>query len=366
MKIVITGNYGAENLGDEMILKGLLCTIRKIVPFAELTVLSGNPRETARNYQVNSAEKFPAGFRSLFRAVFGKNRETAKVVKECDYFILGGGGLFGGLKKRANIIWGIQAVMAYFYRKPVIMCGQSVGNLGSWFEKRLIKKIFSKARLIIVRDEKSKDRLEKLGVKKKIHVYPDLAFGCKVEDMASQRQNKLLVALREMDGISQSLKQSVAEFLNWLINEHKWNVTFVTFQKGVGTDDPLHEEVMEMIVDKSYMDLINELDIEKVIKAFTEAEMILGMRLHSIISAIKAQTPFIAINYAPKVADLLENSGFEENIVEMNMINPETLRKQFEKIRAEKEKITGKLNKYNAEIEKKRAEMEELLKATLK
>lgn len=364
MKIVIAGNYGAQNLGDEMILKGLLQTLRGIVPFAEFTVLSGNPAETARNYQVNSVEKFPAGFRSLLRAIFGKNRMTSSAVKACDYFILGGGGLFGGPKKRANAIWGVQAIMAYLYGKPVIMYGQSIGHLKGWFEKWFVKKIFSKARLIIVRDQKSKDRLKTLGVHKKIFVYPDPAFRFNMENTALQKQNKLIVSLRQMEGLTTGFKKSIAEFLNSLIGEHKWNVTFITFQKGVESDTQLHEEVMEMITDKSYMDIIDEHDIEKIIKTFSEAEMVLGMRLHSIISAIKTNTPFIAVNYAPKVADLLENSGLEAYLLNLDDVSPTKLHEQFMKIQSEKDTVADKLSKFNKNTGEAHLEMDELLKET--
>lgn len=366
MKIVVTGNYGAQNLGDEMILKGLLQTLRRVVPFAELTVLSGNPEETARAYQVNSLEKFPAGFRTLLKAIFGKNRETAKAVKACDYFILGGGGLFGGLKKRANIIWGIQAMMAYLYKKPVIMYGQSIGTLNHWFDRWIVKMLFKRTTAIIVRDKRSKERLEILGIKKKIHICPDLAFRFRINEPAIQRKNNIIVALRQMENLSPLFKKTIADFLNWLISEHKWTATFITFQKGAESDEQLHEEVMEMIIDKPYMDSISEHDPEKIIKSFMEAEMTLGMRLHSLVSSIKTSTPFIAVNYAPKVGDLLELGGLGEYVIDMDELSVQKLREQFEKIQTEKDKIKNKIEKYNENTAKDHEEMEVLLKKVLK
>lgn len=365
MKIVITGNYGAQNLGDEMILKGLLQTLRNIMPFAELTVLSGNPEETAREYHVDSAEKFPAGFRSLWRAVFGKNTKTKDEVKSCDYFILGGGGLFGGLKKRADIIWGIQAMMAYFYGKPVIMYGQSIGPLRGWFEKWIVKKLFSKAKLIIVRDSQSKDRLISLGIKKKIYIYPDLAFRFNMEKGGIERKNKILVILRQMEEITDKFKKEIAGFANWLINERKWNVTFITFQKGSESDEFLHEEVTEMIIDKPYMEIINEHDIEQIMREYESSAMVLGMRLHSLISAIKTSTPFIAINYAPKVEGLLSGGGLESYMIDVDDVNMARLMEEFSRIMSEKNEITDKLNKYNSETETKQKEMENLLREIL-
>ncbi|MFA7685642.1 MAG: polysaccharide pyruvyl transferase family protein [Candidatus Gracilibacteria bacterium] len=365
MRIVIAGNYGVQNLGDEMILKGLLQSLRSIFPLAELTVLSSNPVETNRTYQVNSVEKFPAGFRSFFKNIFHKNNATSRAVKACDYFILGGGGLFGGPKRRANLIWGIQAVMAYFYGKKVVMYGQSIGPIKKFIDRLILKRLFKKAKLIIVRDKPSKDRLRELGIEKKVYVYPDLAFRFKIETDEHQREKRLIVALRQMENLPVDFNESISSFLNWVIAEHKWNVTFITFQKGVESDEKLHEEIMEMINDKSYLDLIDEHDIEKIIRVYLESEMVFGMRLHSLISAIKTDTPFMAINYAPKVKDFLESSGMEDHFLNLNEINPEKLKKQFTKVFTKKEDIISQLKKYNEKAKESHEEMEELLKDAL-
>jgi len=363
MKIVIAGNYGVGNLGDEMILKGLLQTLRNVVPFAELTVLSGNPEQTAREHYVKTAEKFPSGIRSLLKMFLRMRKGPSELVKECDYFILGGGGLFGGLKKRANVIWGIQAMMAYFYGKPVVMYGQSIGRLKGWSEKFIVKKLFKKAETIILRDQRSKDRLILSGVsKEKIHVFPDLAFRFKTENLGAEKQKKIIVALREMKGLTPKFKESIAGFLNWLINENKWRVVFVTFQKGIGSDNPLHEEVRAMIVDKPYVEIINEQNIDKILQNFASAEMILGMRLHAIISAIKTKTPFIAINYAPKVKDFLASVGLNLRALNTKEVSTARLREQFETLQSEKENIISRLSKFNEDVSDEHKKMEEFLK----
>ena len=60
-KITICGNYGATNIGDEMILRGIVSTIRSIKQDAEITVLSHNPEETSKRYEVNSCYFLPFG-----------------------------------------------------------------------------------------------------------------------------------------------------------------------------------------------------------------------------------------------------------------------------------------------------------------
>ncbi|MBD3360226.1 polysaccharide pyruvyl transferase CsaB, partial [Candidatus Peregrinibacteria bacterium] len=54
MKIVIAGNYGAGNLGDEMILEGMIKIIKSSSPDSEITALSASPEETSKKHNINS------------------------------------------------------------------------------------------------------------------------------------------------------------------------------------------------------------------------------------------------------------------------------------------------------------------------
>lgn len=65
-QIVVCGNYGASNLGDEAILGGLINLIKSTWPHSEITVMSARPRQTSRYFQVSSIMPFPAGLRSFF------------------------------------------------------------------------------------------------------------------------------------------------------------------------------------------------------------------------------------------------------------------------------------------------------------
>ncbi len=92
MKFTICGNYGAGNLGDEMILSGLISFLKETYNEIEITVLSGDPKKTATK-DIHSVEKFPAGIKSLLKFPFSKSK-TKEEFSSSDYFILGGGGLF--------------------------------------------------------------------------------------------------------------------------------------------------------------------------------------------------------------------------------------------------------------------------------
>lgn len=341
MKIIICGNYGAGNLGDEMILEGMLESLESVIPNAEITIFSGNPKQTFEKTKLNSVEKFPTGIKSFLKSIFRKNN-AKQVVKECDYFILGGGGLFGSLTFRANLIWGIQAWQVYRHKKPVIMYGQSIGQLKG-LRKIIVKKLFNKADFIALRDTESKKRLESLGIMQKIHMIPDLAFNItKVPKNSGLKEHKeLIVALRGNGGLNKNSKNIIREFLQDLISKN-WKIRVINFQKNI--DEKLHKEITKDLQNTETLDIKNT---KQLLEAYSTADLVLGMRLHSIISAIKTETPFIAISYADKVKNLLSDAKLTEYMLTTDEISLEKLENVFSRTLKEYENIKLKLQKYN-------------------
>ncbi len=363
MKIVIAGNYGAGNIGDESILKGLLKCLNKAAPYSDITVLSGDPAQTENMHYVNSCEKYPAGFRSLIKSLFGLLSPARKEIKQSDIFVLGGGGLFGGLRAKANLIWGIQTLVAYYYKKPVIMCGQSVGPIQNVLLKSFIRFLFNKASFIAVRDQSSKKRLQKIGVKREIHTVPDLAFfGKSDNEPPRKKKDTVLVSLSSMANLSLSKMKALANFFDWLIQEHKFNIKFISFQLRTDSDEHLHEEFLGLVRSKDKTEHLDNSNLDTIEKLFAKARFLIGMRLHSIITAIKNETPFIALNYAPKVKDLLKKTPFSKYDLEINDIEEGVLQDLFTDLLIREEAVKNELRDYNKNMEKRHKEIMDLFK----
>ncbi|MDR0424568.1 MAG: polysaccharide pyruvyl transferase family protein, partial [Clostridiales Family XIII bacterium] len=79
-RILISGYYGFNNIGDESILTAVVDSLRAKLPDIEITVLSQNPANTSEKHSVRAADrKSPA-------AIMG-------AVRRCDLLISGGGSL---------------------------------------------------------------------------------------------------------------------------------------------------------------------------------------------------------------------------------------------------------------------------------
>lgn len=327
-KLLICGSYGAKNIGDELILLG----IKSLFEGNEITVLS----ESKEN---NHFSKFPAGITSFIK--FLKNRDNLKALKDCDYFLLGGGNLFGGPSKRANYIWAIQALFAIFYKKPIIVFCQSVGDNHDFITKKIIKYIFNKAYKIYLRDQESKFQLEKIGVKKEIKVLSDPAFVLNAKNITPQRKQQIIIALREF----KNFPEKITEELNKFIKKEGKPSILINFETGVENDGKQHEKLEGKIINF-------EDNPKDVIDEFTNAELAICMRLHAVIVAIITKTPFIAISYAKKVKAMLQYADLEDLCLNIDELSLENLEKKKKYIEENKELIIGKMQKFKEMSEK--------------
>lgn len=373
MKIIICGNYGENNLGDSLILEGLIKSVREITSNPEITVLANNPKDLeeslkSRGYGTIKAEnKFPSGIRSFITYLFGGSFwRTRRVVKNADYFILGGGGLFDGTSKKAILIWGIQAWFAYHYKKPVIMYGQSLGEINSKFAKKVVKKMFRKAEFIAVRDESSKQLLKTWIKGKKILVMPDLVFHATEGQREPRAQSQeplaprtLLLNLRPCRHIASEFNKTLADFTDVVTAETGLTVELLPFKKGM--DEKYQKAIAETSKAKPKLLEYTD-DKEKLNEIYSKAKVLIGMRLHSILYAIKTGTPFLAINYNPKVRNILESLNLSEFVIEINDVTPKNLLKKLQTIIEKEVQIREKLTQIAIGEYKKFATIEKHLK----
>jgi len=326
--------------------------------------MSGDPAETEKlygeKYHIKAVEKFPAGIRSFFKGIF-KNSATKKAVANCDYFILGGGGLFNDLSLKAGIIWGMQAFQALKMHKPLIIYGQSVGPLND-IGKFLVKKIFSRAKFIGVRDEDSATELKKLGINTEIIVTPDLAFRLEVNP-GHQPEPTVIISLRQLESFTANTIKEFADFCNWLIEERKYSIKFIDFQQGGLGDLNLHAKIISQIRQKnSVIHLYKPLNSAELLEHFNNSDFVFAMRMHAIICAMKTCKPFLAISYSRKINSLIKDSGMEKYLISHEHIYAEQLKDFFIFLNDKKTEITEKLQKLNtSNLEKLKAAEEKLI-----
>lgn len=290
MKVVLSGYYGFDNVGDEAILYSIITALKDVDPAVEITVLSNQPDKTEETYGVKAVNRW-------------KLKEVAKVIKQADGLISGGGSLLQDETGGRSVIYytGVM-LMARFFGKPFFVYAQGMGPLNQTFNQRLTKFALQKAAKITVRDVESKQLLARIGVKKAIELVPDPVLGISSENLQSEwlaesglREPFITVSVR--DWLSEEpYKQRLAETLDELAQNYR--IVFIPMH---GEHDKRSSEDVMKLMKEEAMIAPFAASIEEKIAIIRSSHLLIGMRLHALIFAAVGHTPFVALSYDPKI-----------------------------------------------------------------
>lgn len=311
--VLILGNYGAKNFGDELVLKGILQGLEKDES-CEKIVLSADPAETERVHRVKSFYVFPTGLRSFLRFQW---LETLRQYWRADWIIFGGGTLFTDEVPRTIWISGMQILPAILLRKKIICLGQGVGPIHKKTSKWIVRMLFSRFKKIGVRDRESAEILQNMGVTKKIEILPDPAFMIKLNLIRSPKKSskKLLVSLRAGSFLKSDFVKKLAVFLDRVHSQQGLKVDFLIFETQ-GNDRALSEKVAQLMI--SHKPAITSVDFGNFETIFSTGTAALNFRLHANILCFMYKIPCIGFAYETKVKNLFKSVGKENFVIEPN------------------------------------------------
>lgn len=160
-RILISGYYGFDNLGDELLLTALLRQLRKVAPDSQMTVLSAQPRVTEARHQVEAVH------RESFREVLG-------ALARCDLLLSGGGSLLQDATSRRSLWYYLGLLdLAQRMGKDTFVYCQGAGSLEYPLDQSMTRRILTKTTAITLRDYHSKETLQALGLRRPMVVAAD-------------------------------------------------------------------------------------------------------------------------------------------------------------------------------------------------
>lgn len=344
-KIVICGNYGATNLGDEVILDGILNLIKRSLPSSSVTVLSSNPEETKTMHGVESEYLFPAGIRSLSKGIIsGTIGKTLNAIRDADLFILGGGGLFTDEKPMAIVIWSLQSRIATFYNVPIFCFGQSVGPLRTFFGRDMTGRAFKRASAVTVRDHSSNDLLYKLGVSGVVELSDPGFVISAPEPIRILEDVEKYVVMSVRPWIRGDNSTILARFIDYLWSKHGLKTVLVPFQIVGDNDVTEIKKILDKVKNveqkngtKILADKPAELfsytsDYVKIMELMNRSTAVIGMRLHSLILSSLVHTPFLALSYSDKVKQFAQQMDMSEYVLDWDGLKYESLVERIESL----------------------------------
>ncbi|WP_084244327.1 polysaccharide pyruvyl transferase CsaB [Planomicrobium okeanokoites] len=296
MRIVLSGYYGFDNVGDEAILFAIIQSLKEYHPGVNLTVLSNNPEKTAASYKVDAVNRWNIN-------------EVRKALKESDCLISGGGSLLQDETGMKSISYysGVMKI-AQFLKKPVFIYAQGMGPVKSKINRQIMKHVLQRSEMITVRDKHSKSFLQSIGVSKPIQLVPDPVMGIDASGFSSglttgTDSNKRVISVSIRNWTEDlSYLNKVAVGLDQLAdNGHE--ILMVPMHGKY--DHDTSKNVAGMMTNKVEI-FPYDSSIEEKMAAVKESDVLLGMRLHALIFASVGNTPFVALSYDPKIDSFAE------------------------------------------------------------
>jgi polysaccharide pyruvyl transferase CsaB len=285
--VVISGAYGMDNAGDDAVLSAILAQLRAIDRAMPITVLARQPRATARRFGVTAVHPFrPLGWlRAMGRA---------KV------FISGGGTLLQDTTSRRSLLYYLFTIWAAHRQGCAVMLyGCGIGPLG-WPRGRALtaKALNQCAQVITLRDGDSMALLQQLGVTApKMLLSADPALS--LPSTSGQRERCLGVCLRPWPGLEKQLP-ALAQGLRRAYGRYRLVPVFLCLAPG---DKAPAQQVMKLL-----SDIPCRLTIDW--RQGASMSLVLSMRLHGLVFALRGETPAAGLSYDDKVASFCREAGY--------------------------------------------------------
>lgn len=308
--IVISGYYGFRNSGDEAVLLSILTALKEEGDRAgvliEPIVLSIDPELTSATYGVASVHRM-------------KLKEVRKAIKKSSGLISGGGSLLQDATGPASIPYYTGVIkLAQWMGIPVFIYAQGVGPVNRRVFYPLIKSAFTKSKYVSVRDTESAELIQHIGVPStSIEVVPDPVMGMTLPTLDTEVEPTdgqlptVGISVRYWNPERTELTQ-LAKGLKELCQQMPVHIRFLPFHL------PGDEEASRFVIERignvesygSKVSIAQETPHpQHMLLEVSKCQLLIGMRLHSLIYAASQNVPLLGISYDPKIDHFLARLG---------------------------------------------------------
>lgn len=328
-RLLISGWYGTETLGDKAILGGVIAAARRVRPGLAIDVASLEPyvsRMTVRQMPDLG----------IARILSPSEARAAVAAGEYDTVAVGGGPLM------SPIPWCTHLLELFADAKKAgaktIVAGCGVGPLFVEHRNAAIKYLLELADEVILRDHASADRARReLGVARACAVALDPAFVWIQRHLPAAIERdpqQILLAVRDwpIEEFAAGMQRAHAEKLKahyeaelvrmirelLRLDPTLHIVPFCMHKYAAGGDDrAFYRRLLT-----NFPEILARLDHRhrtplEDLQTISRSRVILAMRFHSVVFSLATRTPFLAVDYTlgGKTAGLLDDVGAGDRLV---------------------------------------------------
>ena len=295
-RIVISGYYGFDNLGDEAVLAATVQELRCRRPDAEIAVLSAAPDATARVH----------GVRGVARAVPGA---VAGALRGADLLLCGGGSLFQDATSWRSP-WYYLGVLSLGRRlaRRTAVHAQGIEPPIRAAVRAGVAYVLDRVDLVTLRDHTSQTVLASLGVRRPRIVVsadpswllePDWSAAAAAERARWGAGPHVGLALRAW-GSGAAVRAAVAAAR---AATARMGARWVLFPMHRPSDLVVADEVAGELGDIATV-VRTPLGPRELLALVGALDVLVGMRLHALLFAAAQGVPIVPVAYDPKVTAL--------------------------------------------------------------
>jgi polysaccharide pyruvyl transferase WcaK-like protein len=289
-----------------------------------------------------------------------------RFLKDVRLLVLGLGGLF-------DEVWGGKwgdlysyfrwALLARLTGTPLVCLSVGVEEVNTGLGKLFCRTALSLAGYRSFRDAESKEKAEAIGVKRENWVFPDLAFGLKINDslvLEADRMGRYAVGVSPMAycdprfwpikdaSAYQGYLTKLTSFVSWLLRTGYEVVLFPTqVRMDLAAIEELKASVMREVPSSLHKQLseANVRNVSDCLAMLSRLSITVTSRLHGVILSHLVGTPVLAVSPASKIDRLMEGMDLKEYVVNIREFDLPLLVERFKKLEANSETVRRNISR---------------------
>ncbi len=297
-RILLSGYYGFDNLGDEAVLESILSNIRQSMDELHITVLSANPHVTEGLYGVHAVKRISP-------------IKVLKALWNCDVLISGGGSLLQDVTGRLSIFYYLSLIaMGKLMGKRVMIYSQGIGPIRKPFNRFVTRHVVNWADAITVREPNSRVDLIDIGIAPErilitadpvisLSPQPDPQLEEWLAESPGYIENAPIVGLafRGKD-MAFGAAEKLAVVISKLREELHANILLIPYYSE---QDSMMLDSLERLAEGLVIPVHRPLSVKEMLSLTAKLDVLVGSRLHSLIVSAVCGTPMVAVSYDPKI-----------------------------------------------------------------
>lgn len=335
---LIIGSFGGSNLGDDAVLDTIIQQIKKKYKKYTIYIPTANTAYLKKSYGDN-INVVPININIRTGAIRFTSLQTIISLFKVNKIITTAGILFDYDAHKFLFKNFVTTLIPLFTIAKVLnkeIVGLNVGVVQkSVIWKGLLKNILNKHDILYLREPDDEAVLSKLNVVSKRVNAADIVFlneaNKKEYTIQENRKPIIGVNLNKYIDIQADSKQKVeyetfiktiALNLDKIVNENSSRIKFLSTST---MDYSVQNAVKDLMENSESVDIPEVHSYQELIYETSKVDILIGMRMHSLIFATLVEKPVCSMNYNPKVTNYMKQLEMEHHSHEIIDLNEKTL-----------------------------------------